>query len=213
MLAQPGITAPIIGASKMSHLDDAVEGARHQARRRRDEGADRALPAAEDPRPQLLIRALPWRVGASSSTPIPGRTTPSPSCWRSPRRMISRCSASSPSPATCRSPTPNGTRGGIVELAGRTDVPVYAGVRAAAGASAAASPPSMCTGRPASTATRLPEPVMPLGAEHGVDFHRRHAHGGAGGSISRSARSGPLTNVAMALGQGAGHRAAGSARS
>jgi len=25
LLAQPGVTAPIIGASKMSHLDDAVK--------------------------------------------------------------------------------------------------------------------------------------------------------------------------------------------
>ena len=49
------------------------------------------------------------------------------SCWRSPRRRSSRCSASSRSPAMSASRRTPGTRCKVVELSGRTDVPVYAG--------------------------------------------------------------------------------------
>ena len=59
VLQQPGVTAPIIGASKMQHLDDAVAALEHQTGRRRVEGAGGALPAAPDPG----ARVTQWRGG------------------------------------------------------------------------------------------------------------------------------------------------------
>ncbi len=46
MLQQPGVTAPIIGASKMKHLDDAIGRARREAGCGGVKGARRALSAA-----------------------------------------------------------------------------------------------------------------------------------------------------------------------
>jgi purine nucleosidase len=84
----------------------------------------------------------------------------------------------------------------ICELAGRQDVPVYAGC----------ARPLM---RPLATAEAvhaetsrdrflLPEPTMPLRAQHGVDFLIETLRSTAPGTITLCAL-GPLTNIAVAL--------------
>jgi purine nucleosidase len=84
----------------------------------------------------------------------------------------------------------------VCELAGRLDVPVYAGCER----------PIL---RPLATAERihsetyrdrllLPEPTMPLRAEHGVDFLIETLRGAEAGTITLCAL-GPLTNIAMVL--------------
>jgi purine nucleosidase len=85
----------------------------------------------------------------------------------------------------------------ICELAGRPDIPVYAGC---AGPMAA---------RPLVTAEHvhgatglngpdLPEPTMPLHAEHGVDFLINYLRQEPAGEITLCVL-GPMTNIAMAL--------------
>jgi purine nucleosidase len=84
----------------------------------------------------------------------------------------------------------------VCELAGRRDVPVYAGCER----------PIL---RPLATAERihsetyrdrllLPEPTMLLQAQHGVDFLIETLRGAEAGTITLCAL-GPLTNIAMAL--------------
>jgi purine nucleosidase len=84
----------------------------------------------------------------------------------------------------------------VCELAGRPDVPVYAGC----------ARPLL---RPLATAERihretsrdrllLPEPTMPLQAQHGVDFLIETLRSAEVGPITLCAL-GPLTNIAMAL--------------
>jgi purine nucleosidase len=84
----------------------------------------------------------------------------------------------------------------VCELAGRRDIPVYAGC----------ARPLM---RPLATAERihgetsrdrllLPEPTMPLQAQHGVDFLIEILRSTEAGTISLCAL-GPLTNIAIAL--------------
>jgi purine nucleosidase len=84
----------------------------------------------------------------------------------------------------------------VCELAGRRDVPVYAGC----------ARPLL---RPLATAERvhaetdrerllLPEPTMPLQAQHGVDFLVETLRSAGPGAVTLCAL-GPLTNIAMAL--------------
>ena len=85
----------------------------------------------------------------------------------------------------------------LVELAGRTDVTVYAGC---AGPLAR---PWLHTAEHVHGPTgldgyALPEPVTPLGAKHGVDFHVDTIMAAPEGDITLCTL-GPLTNVAMAL--------------
>jgi purine nucleosidase len=84
----------------------------------------------------------------------------------------------------------------VCELAGRADIPVYAGC----------ARPIL---RPLATAERihgetardrllLPEPTMPLQAQHGVDFLIETLRAAEAGTITLCAL-GPLTNIAMAV--------------
>jgi purine nucleosidase len=84
----------------------------------------------------------------------------------------------------------------VCELAGRSDLPVYAGC----------ARPML---RPLATVEQvhgetkrdrllLPEPTMPLRAEHGVDFLIETLRGAEAGTITLCAL-GPLSNIAMAL--------------
>ena len=76
----------------------------------------------------------------------------------------------------------------IVELAGRTDVPVHAGcVRPMVRQLRTAE---HVHGRTGLDGYALPEPTMPSGPEARCRFHRRHGDGGAGGRRSRCARWG-----------------------
>ena len=84
----------------------------------------------------------------------------------------------------------------VCELARRTDVPVFAG----------ASRPMVrelvtaehVHGRTGLDGIELPEPTMPLQAEHAVDFIIRTVRAAPSGTISLCTL-GPLTNVALAL--------------
>ncbi len=82
------------------------------------------------------------------------------------------------------------------ELAGRPNVPVYAGcarplLRALASASA-------IHGASLSERLRLPEPTMPLQAQHGVDFIIETLRTAEPGEVTLAAL-GPLTDIAVAL--------------
>ena len=55
LLSQPGVTAPIVGASKMNHLDDAVAALDTETRRRRDQGAGGTLPPAPGARARVRL--------------------------------------------------------------------------------------------------------------------------------------------------------------
>ena len=84
----------------------------------------------------------------------------------------------------------------IVELAGRTDVPVHAGcVRPMVRALRTAE---HVHGRTGLDGYQLPEPTMPLAEKHGVDFIVDTVMAGREGEITLCTL-GPLTNVAMAL--------------
>ncbi len=84
----------------------------------------------------------------------------------------------------------------LVDLSGRTDVPVYAGC----------SRPMVCPlrtaenvhGRSGLDGHDWPEPEMPLQAQHGVDFLIETLMAADSGEITLCTL-GPLTNVAMAL--------------
>ena len=130
----------------------------------------------------------------------PGRTTPSPCCWRWPRRSW-RCGdhhggGNVPLAADARA-----TPAIVCELAGRPDVRVYAGadrplVRPLVTA-------EYVHGRTGLDGADLPEPAMPAGGGArrrlpGASRCRRPRPG-----PSRSARWGPLTNIALALQRGA----------
>ena len=54
LLHQPGVTAPIVGASKMPQLEEAIAALDDHAHRRRDAGARSAVPAA---RGQLVTKS------------------------------------------------------------------------------------------------------------------------------------------------------------
>ena len=81
LLAQPGVVAPIVGASKVEHLDD-LAAARRAAPQRRGEGAaGSALQAARRPRPHPAHRpgrrALPLtRPGCPECGLVAAGTTP-----------------------------------------------------------------------------------------------------------------------------------------
>jgi purine nucleosidase len=84
----------------------------------------------------------------------------------------------------------------VCELAGRPDIPVYAGcarpmVRPLATASA-------IHGDSLSEKLGLPEPAMPLRAQHGVDFIIETLRAAEPGGITVTAL-GPLTDIAVAL--------------
>ena len=55
VLANPAVTAPIVGVTKPDHLDDAVAGGRPRAHRGRDRRPRGALPAPPDRRPRLSV--------------------------------------------------------------------------------------------------------------------------------------------------------------
>ncbi|MEO4042150.1 nucleoside hydrolase [Hoeflea sp. CAU 1731] len=84
----------------------------------------------------------------------------------------------------------------LVELAGRTDVPVFAGCprpihRKLVTAEHVHGPTGL-------DGSDLPEPTVPLQEEHGVDFIIRTLRQLPGGSVTIFSES-PLTNLAMAL--------------
>jgi purine nucleosidase len=84
----------------------------------------------------------------------------------------------------------------VCELAGRPDIPVYAGcarplMRPLSTAEAVHAEPSR-------DSLLLPEPTMPLQAQHGVDFMVEKLCSAEPGTITLCAL-GPLTNIAMAL--------------
>jgi purine nucleosidase len=84
----------------------------------------------------------------------------------------------------------------VCELAGRRDVPVYAGcVRPLMRPLAAAEVVHAESSR---DRLLLPEPTMPLQAQHGVDFLIETLRSAEPGSITICAL-GPLTNIAVAL--------------
>ena len=63
LLHRPGVTAPIVGATKLGHLEDAIAAEQLDAERRRDAAARGALRAAPRPRP-LTRSAARTRVAA-----------------------------------------------------------------------------------------------------------------------------------------------------
>ena len=133
----------------------------------------------------------------SSSTPIPARTTPSRSCSRSPRRRSSTSSASSPSPAMSALAQNARNALKVVELSGRTDVPVYAGCERPMRRKLVTA--EHVHGETGLDGPDLPEPKIKLQPQHGVDFlidtlSRRRAR-----DRSRSARSGrsPMSRMAL----------------
>jgi purine nucleosidase len=84
----------------------------------------------------------------------------------------------------------------VCELAGRADMAVYAGcdrplVRGLVTA-------EYVHGKTGLDGPQLPDPVMPLQAEHGVDFIIRTLRAEAAGSVTLCPL-GPLTNIAMAF--------------
>src|SRR5271169_1860176 len=84
----------------------------------------------------------------------------------------------------------------VCELAGRPDIPVYAGC-----ARPLLRPLATAAGIHGSSLGEelgLPEPAMPLQAQHGVDFIIETLRGAEPGGISLAAL-GPLTDIAMAL--------------
>jgi purine nucleosidase len=84
----------------------------------------------------------------------------------------------------------------VCELAGRPDVPVYAGcARPILRPLATAESVHAQTGR---DSLLLPEPAMPMQAEHGVDFLIETLRSSDAGTITACAL-GPLTDIAMAL--------------
>jgi purine nucleosidase len=84
----------------------------------------------------------------------------------------------------------------IVELAERTEVPVFAGcVRPMARKLVTAE---HVHGRTGLDGVELPDPTMPLQAKHGVDFIVEALRAAEPGSITLCTL-GPLTNIAMAL--------------
>jgi purine nucleosidase len=84
----------------------------------------------------------------------------------------------------------------VCELAGRTDVPVYAGcVRQMARPLVTAE---HVHGKTGLDGPELPEPKMPLQAQHGVDYLVDALRAAPPGTITLCTL-GPLTNIAMAL--------------
>ena len=84
----------------------------------------------------------------------------------------------------------------VCELAGRSDIPVYAGcarplLRPLTTASA-------IHGDPLRERLKLPEPAMPLRTQHGVDLLIEALRAAEAGSVTLCAL-GPLTNIGMAL--------------
>ena len=84
----------------------------------------------------------------------------------------------------------------VCELAGRRDVPVYAGC--AGRCCARWRRQSACIAKPVATRLLLPDPTMPLQAQHGVDFLIETLRSAEPQSITLCAL-GPLTDIAMAL--------------
>ena len=84
----------------------------------------------------------------------------------------------------------------IVELSGRTDVPVYAGCERPMTRKLVTA--EYFHGPTGLDGFRLPPPTMPLQAKHGVDFIVDTLAAAEPGSVTLCAL-GPLTNVAMAL--------------
>ena len=84
----------------------------------------------------------------------------------------------------------------ICELAGRADVPVYAGCGRPLFRPLATA--EHIHGETARDRLLLPEPTMPLRAQHGTDFLIETLLGEEAGTITLCAL-GPLTNIAMAL--------------
>jgi purine nucleosidase len=84
----------------------------------------------------------------------------------------------------------------VCELAGRTEVPVYAGCARPLLRPLAAA--RHIHGQTGHDRLLLPEPTMPLQAQHGVDFLIETLRAAEAGTITVCAL-GPLTNIAMAL--------------
>jgi purine nucleosidase len=84
----------------------------------------------------------------------------------------------------------------VCELAGRSDMPVYAGCARPLLRSLATA--KHIHGETGHDRLLLPEPTMPLQAQHGVDFLVETLRAAEAGAITVCAL-GPLTNIAMAL--------------
>ncbi len=84
----------------------------------------------------------------------------------------------------------------VVELAGRTDIPVYAGCARPIRRTAVTA--EHVHGKTGLDGPALPEPSIPLQAQHGVDFLIEALRAAPPGEITLCTL-GPLTNVAMAL--------------
>ena len=74
LLHKPGVTAPIVGATKLGHLDDALAAEQLDAQRRRDRAPRGALRAAPGARPRL--GSLAGLRGARARAEIGGRQRP-----------------------------------------------------------------------------------------------------------------------------------------
>lgn len=85
----------------------------------------------------------------------------------------------------------------ICELAGRTDIPVYAGCSGPMAARPLVTAEHV-HGATGLNGPDLPEPTMPLQAQHGVDFLVDKLRAEPAGEITLCVL-GPMTNIAMAL--------------
>lgn len=85
----------------------------------------------------------------------------------------------------------------ICELAGRPDIPVYAGCEGPMAARPLVTAEHV-HGATGLNGPDLPEPAMPLQAQHGVDFLIDYLRAQPAGEITLCVL-GPLTNIAMAL--------------
>ncbi|PRY90123.1 nucleoside hydrolase [Donghicola tyrosinivorans] len=86
----------------------------------------------------------------------------------------------------------------VCELANRADVPVYAGCEAPMGRTLVTA--EHVHGKTGLDGPDLPDPVMPLQAEHGVDFIIETLRNAPSGTITLCPL-GPLTNIATAFKQ------------
>ncbi len=108
----------------------------------------------------------------------------------------SRSSASPPSPATCPCRSPNETPASSCELAGRPE-------SRSSPAATRPLPRKLVTaehvhGKTGLDGPHLPEPVMPLQAQHGVDFIIDTLRAEPAGTVTLCPL-GPLTNIATAF--------------
>ena len=137
LLQQPGVTAPIVGATKLEHLDDARRRADLSAVTRRDRAPRGALRAAPGAGPRVAGRT--WRA------PPPARPRPG--------TRSSATSTCAPTPTTSATPTAGRRRSRAARLAGCPRAATCSTSRAASGAMPCRWP-ARATAWSASTAPR-----------------------------------------------------------